>query len=57
MPHANSRQRNEKTQNGARKGTAGAKVGAENALAPASSMTDASSLRAIKEREDGSKGE
>lgn len=49
--------RNEKTQRGARKGTGGAKVDAENALAPASSMTDASSSKekAIKESEDGRK--
>lgn len=49
--------RNEKTQRGARNGTGGAEVDAENALAPASSMTDASSSKekAIKEREDGRK--
>lgn len=52
--------RNEKTQRGARKGTGGAKVDAGNALAPARSMTDASSSkeRAMKEeREDGRKSE
>lgn len=36
--------RNEKAQNGAREGMAGAKVSAGNVLVPASSMTDASSF-------------